>query len=313
MQKAYTVGVAFITHQAKRHLPSCLPPLLRSPLKPRVLVVNSSSQDGTVELAQELGAETLVIPRHQFNHGTTREYARRYLGTEVVVMMTPDAYAIHEGMLEALITPLQAGQASIAYARQIPHDGADFFEAFPREFNYPPHSQIRRIEDLSHYGPYTFFCSDTCAAYLNAALDEIGGFQPALFGEDTVAVAKMMRKGHRIAYVAEAVVKHSHRYSLIQEFRRHFDIGLSRREYADLIQAAGSDSSRGKAFVKALFCRLLKEKPYGLPYAFVQTACKWVGYQIGRASLKAPRWFKKALSSQDFYWMSEEGMKKEQK
>ncbi|HEY4831864.1 MAG TPA: glycosyltransferase family 2 protein, partial [Waddliaceae bacterium] len=61
--------MAIITHNAKHHLPCCLPPLLQSSLKPRVLVVNSSSNDGTVEQAQSLGAETLVIPRADFNHG----------------------------------------------------------------------------------------------------------------------------------------------------------------------------------------------------------------------------------------------------
>ena len=80
------VGVVVITHRAREHLERCLLPLTRSPLQPRVLVVNSSSQDGTVEKAAELGAETLVVPRRSFNHGLTRELARRHLGTPVVVI-----------------------------------------------------------------------------------------------------------------------------------------------------------------------------------------------------------------------------------
>ena len=80
------VGVVVVTHRARQHLPHCLPALQRSPLRPRILVVNSSSHDGTVELARELGAETLVVPRRSFNHGLTREQARRCLGTPVVVM-----------------------------------------------------------------------------------------------------------------------------------------------------------------------------------------------------------------------------------
>ena len=45
-----TVGVAVITYKAVPLLPTCLPHLLASPLRPTVLVVNSSSNDGTVEL-----------------------------------------------------------------------------------------------------------------------------------------------------------------------------------------------------------------------------------------------------------------------
>jgi rhamnosyltransferase len=297
-----SIGVVFITHHAKKHLPFSLPPLINSKLKPRVLVVNSSSNDGTVEMAEKMGAETLVIPRKEFNHGATREHARKYLNTDIVVMMTPDAYPLDNHLLEHLLKPLMSGQAVISYARQIAHDGASLLEAFPREFNYPAESQIRSYEDIEKYGSYTFFCSDTCAAYINSALDEIKGFPHVLFGEDTCVVAALLRKGYKISYIAEAVVKHSHMYTLKKEFQRHFDIGLSRREHSHLLRIAGSDSRRGKEFVRNLFKLLIKEKPFLIPYAILQTLSKLVGYKIGSASLNAPHWLKAKCSSQDFYW-----------
>lgn len=297
-----TVGVVVITHCAKKHLLHCLYPYLQSPLKPRVLVVNSSSQDGTVELAEELGAETLVIPRSDFNHGATRELARQYLGTEIVVMTTPDAYATSTSTLEELIAPIVQSQASVAYAKQLPHKGAKFFESFAREYNYPAKSHIRGIEDIKKYGIYTFFCSNSCAAYSNKALEEIGGFKPVLLGEDTVAVAKLLKKGHKIAYVAEAKVRHSHSYSLAQEFHRSFDIGLARRQYSHLLIEAGKDAKRGKEYTKTMLCKLCKENPKLIPYALLQTAVKWLGYTIGKKSINGPRWLKKMCSSQDFYW-----------
>lgn len=299
-----SIGVAVITHNAKKHLPYCLPPLLASPLKPRVLVVNSSSNDGTVETAEKLGAETLVIPRPDFNHGTTRELARKHLNTDIIVMITPDAYATDSNMLDRLIDPIINNQASISYGRQIAHDGADFFESFHREFNYPPESHIRSIKDIKKYGIYTFFCSDSCAAYSNQALDEIGGFQSVLLGEDTVAVASLLKMGHKISYAADAIVKHSHRYSLVQEFRRHFDTGLARKKYKNLISCGGSDSKRGKEYVRAMTKQLVKENPLLLPYAFAQTFVKLAGYRIGSYSTKAPLWLKKIFTSQDFYWTS---------
>jgi rhamnosyltransferase len=307
-----SIGVAFITYNAKHHLPNCLPPILNSGLKPRVLVLNASSHDGTVELAKKMGVETLTIPRFKYNHGLTREQARRHLGTDIVVMMTPDAYAVDENMLEKLVDPLRKGSASIAYARQIPHDGAGFFESFSRRFNYPEASELRRLDDLHRLGVYTFFCSNSCAAYLNSALDQIGGFTSTLFGEDTIAAAKLLRMGHAIAYAAEAVVKHSHDYTLLQEFKRSFDIGLYRKEISDLFEGAGTDSARGRAFAKSMLKRLLKENPLLIPYGCLHLASKWTGYQLGKASTKKPAGFKKLFSSQNFYWFSEEGIKASQ-
>ncbi len=300
-----TIGVAVITHHAKKHLPHCLPPLINSPLKPKIVVVNSSSNDGTVELAEEMGATTMIVPRSSFNHGYTREQARKFLDTDIVVMVTPDAYATSTETLSLLIQPIIENKASVAYARQIPHDQAGFFEAFPRAFNYPEKSHVRGIEDLHTYGVYTYFCSNSFAAYSNQALNEIDGFNPVLLGEDTIAVSKLLKKGHKIAYVAEAEVKHSHRYRLKQEFQRHFDTGLARKSTQELNVSSISDQKHGAKFLVDQFKVLLTSKPHLLPYATVQSTVKYLGYLLGRCSLRAPKWIVKQCSSQDYFWSSE--------
>ncbi len=300
--KNESVGVAVVTYQAEQHIEKCLTPWLRSPLKPRVLVVDSSSTDATAEKARALGAEVVVIPKEEFNHGLTREKARCLLGTSIVVFLTQDAYAVDEGVLERLINPLVKKQASVAYARQLPREGANLLEAFPREFNYPNDSHIRGWEDRETFGTYTCFCSNSCAAYLNGALDEVGGFAHVLLGEDTLSTAQLLKRGHRVAYVAEAHVKHSHRYGLSEEFRRHFDTGLYRKRHRQLLSEFGSDDRRGVVYTRKLLKRLGKEKPALIPYAVLQTAVKWGGYRLGRLSVKSPSWFKKLCSSQRFYW-----------
>lgn len=296
------VGVIIITHTAKKHLPHCLPPLFNSPLHPRVLVVNSSSDDGTVELAEKMGAETLVVPRAEFNHGATREKARKFLNTEIVVMLTPDAYAIDENMVGHLSQPLLEQKASLSYARQIPHPGADFFETFPRDYNYPKESHIRSLKEVEKYGVYTIFNSNSCAAYRNKALDEVGGFPTVLLGEDTLVAAALINKGHQIAYVAEAIVRHSHRYSLKQEFQRHFDIGLARKLHKDVFSQYGADEKRGWDYLSKMLGSLKEKQPSLIPYAMAHLMTKWIGYKIGQRSERAPLWWKRALSSQDFYW-----------
>jgi GT2 family glycosyltransferase len=300
------IGVAFITHSSKRHLSRSLPPVVGSRLQPRVIVVNSSSHDGTVEEARRLGAETLVIPRVQFNHGLTRELVRKKLATPIVIMMTPDAYPVGDDLVEKLTEPLRAGRAAASYARQIAHDGAGILEAFPRQFNYPARSELRSLDDIARLGMFTFFSSDACSAYLNEALDEIGGFQAVLTSEDTFAVARLLRRGYRVAYVAEAVVQHSHTYSLWQEFARSFDTGYVRKLHADLLAAPVSDEARGRLFFVALTRELARQRKYGLvPYAVLQTAIKLLGYKVGKAGRRLPVSWRRHLSSQDYYWTSE--------
>ena len=265
------IGIAVLTFNAKKDLPFCLPPLL----KYKVLVVDSSSTDGTAELAKEMGAEVVSIPKKSFHHGLTREFARQLLETDIVVMVTQDAYAQDEAV-EKLVKPLLEGQASLAYARQLPKS-QDPFEAFPRRFNYPGESHIRSLKDAKKFGSFLFFFSNSFGAYLNSALEGIGGFPKVPFGEDTHACAKLLKKGHRVAYVAESLVYHSHNYSAAREFKRHFEIGLTR---GDLL-SHGKDEIRGKAyalsFLHSLNYRLL---PKGVIHLFA----KYAGYKIGRSA-----------------------------
>lgn len=302
-----TIGIAVITHRARQHLPHCLPPLLASPLRPKVLVVNSSSNDGTVELAREIGADTLIVPRRSFNHGTTRELARRVLGTDIVMMLTPDAYPSSPTLVERLTRPIREGQAAVAYGRQVAETDGQLVERFGRAFNYPPTSQLRSMGDWPLYGSYTHFCSNACAAWSNAALDAIGGFRPTLVSEETIAVAELLARGERIAYVAEAVVRHSHRYRLRDEFKRSFDVGWTRHLYRHLLLAREADETRGGRFVRALIPTVLAEAPWRLPEAMLRVGLRYAGYRTGLAGRHLPAMLARYLSGQDFFWDSEIG------
>lgn len=47
-----------------------------------------------------------------------------------------------------------------------------------------------------------------------------------IFGEDTIAAAMLLQGGKKIAYVSDAEAYHSHNYTVGQEFKRYFDIGV---------------------------------------------------------------------------------------
>jgi rhamnosyltransferase len=300
-----SIGVVVVTHAARPHLPHCLPPLLRSPLRPRVLVVNSSSGDGTVELARAMGAETLVVPRTSFNHGLTRELARRRLGTDLVAMLTPDAYPQGDDFLERLTAPIRDGRAAVAYGRQVPRAGAGLMERLGRSFNYPATSHLRGLADWPQHGSYTHFCSNACAAWSNEALDAIGGFKPTLVSEETIAAAELLAQGHKIAYVAEAVVLHSHPQSLGGAFRRQFDIGYTRRLHAGLLLARERDETRGRRFAAVALRETARTAPALLPHALAHLATAWLGYRAGTAGPLLPRALARRLSGQDYYWTSQ--------
>jgi rhamnosyltransferase len=251
-----------------------------------------------------MGAETLVVPRRHFNHGLTRELARRHLGTRVVVMLTPDAYAEDIDFLDRLTRPIRIERAAVAYGRQLPREGAGLLERVGRAFNYPAEDQLRSLADWPAYGSYTHFCSNACAAWSNAALDVIGGFRPTLVSEETIAVAELLARGQRIAYVADAVVRHSHDYRPTDELRRHFDVGWTRAKFHELLLAREADEVRGRAFVAEMLRTVLHEQPSLLPKALLSLAAKLVGYRLGLLGPRLPVALARRLSGQDYFWTS---------
>src|SRR6185312_14040809 len=80
------------TLNAAREWLHSVPPLLASIPAYRVLIVDSSSVDGTADLASSAGFRIHTIPRNEFNHGGTRQLAADLLpDAELLIYLTQDA------------------------------------------------------------------------------------------------------------------------------------------------------------------------------------------------------------------------------
>ena len=306
------IGIFLPTRNNEDTIGRCLSELNRQDLEQKILIIDSSSTDKTVEIARDLGAEVRIIPQIKFNHGATREEGRRLLKTRIVVMLTADAFVQDGQTIRKLIIPIVEDRAAVSYARQIPRKDADVFEAVPRLFNYPPESQVRGIEDVPKYGVYTFFCSNSCAAYRNDVLDEINGFESVLTNEDYFAVARMLQNGYKIAYAADAVVEHSHNYTISQDFKRYFDTGYVRAERNWVVKLAGQAEGRGLELFKLTVKALKIQNKFLLPRAFFVFFARWFGFRLGYFSIRIPGGINRYFSAQSLYWKSEYYLKKEQ-
>ena len=131
----------------------------------------------------------------------------------------------------------------------------------------------------------------------------VGGFPSDLIlGEDACAVGRLILNGGRVAYVAEACVRHSHDYSVMEEFRRYFDIGVFHARQSWLLQAFGTAGGEGGRFVTSEWKYLLRHAPWLLPLSVVKTGAKWLGYRLGQREGILPLAFKRWCSMHKHYW-----------
>jgi rhamnosyltransferase len=68
-----------------------------------LLVIDSGSTDGSLEIAERHGARIHRIPKAEFSHGGTRNLAMEMASGEHVAFITQDATPAHDGWLAALL------------------------------------------------------------------------------------------------------------------------------------------------------------------------------------------------------------------
>ncbi|WP_028296508.1 glycosyltransferase [Olivibacter sitiensis] len=300
-----TFNLYIPTLNAGKRWPELIRSIKEQSLVPqKVIVLDSGSTDGTIELAKSAGFEIVPIAKGTFDHGGTRDYGIQcFPNAEVYVFMTHDAILANEQALAALIEAFDAPQIGMAYGRQLPHDDAKVLGAHARLFNYPPHSKVKSMNDIAEMGIKTISCSNSFAAYRREAYEQVGGFPTQIIlGEDVVIAGKMLLQGWEMAYVAEAQAKHSHDYTVSEEFKRYFDIGVFHADTPFIFEHFGKADSEGFRFLKSEVTYVLNHRVLSLPQSFFSTLAKWLGYKMGLRYHSLPKRWLPTLSMQPRYW-----------
>lgn len=270
-----------------------------------VIVADSRSQDETVALAQAQGWP--VLPVTHFNHGRTRnQLIGQCPKAAILVFMTQDAILAEPDSLRKLLEPFADHRVAAVTARQLARPGADFFETQARRFNYPEQSRITLKSDIAELGIKAAFVSNSCCAWRRSALEEIGYFPEALTGEDTLAGFRLLEAGWKLVYNAQALVIHSHNFTITAEARRYFDIGVTHAQHQDYLQRLGPPEKEGTRFLRHQLAGLWKTQPWATPKALLRIFAKYGAYRLGRQYQRLPCRIRPHLSSQPNYWTTKD-------
>lgn len=299
------ISVVIPTLNAGPYLSALLPALAGQGLAPeQFLVVDSESSDTTCDEFRRFGATVVGVERRTFNHGGTRQFAVELRPeADFVVMLTQDAIPQGRDTIARLVNAFTDPQVGMAYGRQLARPTARGIERHARLVNYPPSSEVRGLEDRARVGVKTVFCSDSFAAYRLASLAAVGGFPlDAFFAEDQLVAGRMLMEGWQIAYCGDAEVTHSHGYTVAEEFRRYFDVGVFHGRNRWLIDTFGAAEGEGLRFIRSELTYLARHDPMLLPSAIVRTFAKYAGYKMGSREASLSNVWKQRLSMQPFYW-----------
>lgn len=195
-----------------------------------VVAIDSGSTDGTLEFLRRHADRTLTIPPASFDHGLTRNAGLAEARGEYVVLLVQDAVPASPSWLAALIAPL-ARDPSLAgtFARQQARPEAS--EITRRYLDgwiaASPTARVVGLTRDEYDGMSPLERLDRCAfdhvcAAVRRSVWLRHPYRPTPMAEDLEWAREVLCAGHRLAYVPEAVVIHSHDRGARYEYRRTF-------------------------------------------------------------------------------------------
>ena len=271
-----------------------------------VVVVDSGSTDGSAGRARSLGARVHEIPAEEFRHGGARNLGVSLAQGDVLVFTSQDAYAADETWLATLVAPLRDSErVAGVYGRQLPHEDAIPSERYFLDFLYGPNPRTQRLASADRLSFEATLFSNVSSAVPRAVLERYPLADDVVMSEDQEWSRRVLLAGRSIVYAPEAVVYHSHAYSIVGAFRRFFDSGASAdRSYM-------SDDRRSRQALRGAAARYARDELAWLwrtgqrrwiPYTALYESAKFGGLQLGRRYRHLPVSLRRRLSHYPSYW-----------
>lgn len=184
----------------------------RVDLPTEIVVVDSGSRDGTLEIAHRHRCRIVKISKADFTFGRSLNLGCRSAQGDYLVFTSGHCIPCNADWLKNLIAPLRSREASYSYGRQVGGESTKFSEhrLFLKYFPEDP--------SLAQSG---FFCNNANAA-IRTSVWRDNQFDEELTGLEDMELAKrLMINGHEIAYAADAIVHHVHEETWRQVKRRY--------------------------------------------------------------------------------------------
>jgi O-antigen biosynthesis protein len=217
-----------------------------------ILIVDSGSTDGSLEIARRHWAIVHEIPASQFSHGGTRNRMMELARGEHVAFLTQDATPAHDGWLAALLEGFaQADDVGAVFG---PHEArpdashmikSEMERHFASWGNGGTEIDVQRldsspegIEAYREFPGQLTFLSDVNCAVARSAWEQVP-YREVPYAEDQLLGRELVEAGFAKVFHPEARVVHSHDYPPLAFFRRYFDEFRSLREVLGFRQPWG--------------------------------------------------------------------------
>lgn len=195
-------SIVIRAYNEERHIGRLLEGISRQTVRDvDVILVDSGSTDGTVEIAASFGAKVLHITPDEFTFGRSLNLGIEEASSPLIVIASAHVYPVYPDWLERLIEPFSDPRVALTYGRQRGGGTTKFSEHQIFAQWYSQYSDPRQAHP---------FCNNANAA-IRRSVWEQHIYDETLTGLEDLAWANWaLHAGYAISYVAEAEIVHVH-------------------------------------------------------------------------------------------------------
>lgn len=228
------VSVVIPSYNGAQELPALLAALSAQINIPHleIVIVDSGSSDGTVELAKNAGANVICIKQEEFSHSYSRMLGAANATGEYLLFMTQDALPDREDWLIRMLQPCLVSGAAAVSCYETPKSDADLLShitvwnwknvmsggtdkltSLPEDASY---DNLRRSAQLS----------DNACLVKRSIYMELGGHRGA-YAEDLDLGIRLLKAGYKLGILSSVCVVHSHNRPALYNFKRAIVDGVN--------------------------------------------------------------------------------------
>ncbi len=203
------ISIVIRTYNEQKHLTELLEVINQQQyqyIQHEVIIVDSGSSDQTLAIAEKYACRITHINKEEFTFGRSLNLGCEFAQGEILVFISGHCIPSSSSWLENLVQPLIDQQAVYSYGCQQGNSDTKFSEHQVFSKYFPSESKIPQND---------FFCNNANSALLKEQWAQTPYCEMLTGLEDMHLAKKLVEQGHKIAYVADAVVFHIHEESWI--------------------------------------------------------------------------------------------------
>lgn len=278
-------------------------------------IIDSGSTDGVIDAISKLGnskIQIIEISSEEFGHGRTRNEAIAQTTGQYIAVITQDASPASDYWLQNLVRDIERdSRIAGVFGRHLTYPEADIFTRrdFQMHFDSFLEEPVVWLEDKKRYQEdqgyrqKLHFFSDNNALLRRLAWEEIP-YPDVSFAEDQQWAKLVIEAGWKKGYSDEGAVYHSHKYTLLDLFRRSIDESRAMKKYFDyrlspslksVLRSWVGFSVQDTRYVLSLKNNVAKNL-LSLFSQYLRNLLKPLGHHIGSKYLEMPLFLVRFLS-----------------